>query len=138
MDFKLYQGEKSFLISNTDNALTLHTFLSKMAFQDQDSGYNIMIVHKGQGANDANWSPTRLFPVYMQLESDVIDKLEILNGDKVIMTFPSLYVSYRMSNSNSTLGSDYDSNDRLQERLEFVFTVLSDLSKVEVSDGSKS
>lgn len=132
MYFKVYKGETCYEIPNTDNEITFNLFFDHRSFQ---TSYSVLLLHKSRGEN-ASWMPNKLLPIFTSLNSETVDKMEVLSDEgTVILGLPSMYVSYRITNSNPMNDSLTDLNNLPQERMEFSFQKAEDLASIMIAEG---
>ena len=131
MQFRINYGDKSKLIENSDNIITLGVLFN--GDKTIDSSYNVVLVNQINKASGVEQHPNVLFPLFVELPECGVDSMQVLNDDgTTLMTFPPMKVSYRMTNSNISVDKLSDTNDRPQERLEFTFKDGSSVSDITV------
>lgn len=133
MYFRLTCGEKTIDIDNADNRITIGVLFNSKSTVESSQRYDVALINQVNNAFGEEWLPNRLLPIYSQINDTGIDKFEVLNdNDKVIMTFPKMDATYRMTNSNLSADRLSDTNDRPQERLEFTFSEETSVSDIVV------
>lgn len=120
MYFKLNYGDKSKVVENSNNVITLGVLFN--GDKTLDHSYDVVLVNQINKASGVEWRPNLLFPLFIELQECGLDSMEVLDdAGNTLMTFPAMKVSYRMTNSNISADKLSDTNDRPQERLEFTF-----------------
>lgn len=120
MYFKLNYGDKSKVVENSNNVITLGVLFN--GDKTLDHSYDVVLVNQINKASGVEWRPNLLFPLFIELQECGLDSMEVLDDTgNTLMTFPAMKVSYRMTNSNISADKLSDTNDRPQERLEFTF-----------------
>lgn len=131
MQFRINYGDKSKLIENSDNIITLGVLFN--GDKTLDHSYDVVLVNQINKASGVEWRPNLLFPLFIELQECGLDSMEVLDAaGNTLMTFPAMKVSYRMTNSNISADKLSDTNDRPQERLEFTFKEGFSVSDIEV------
>ena len=123
MYFRLTSNGKIIDVDNHDNRITISVLFNSKTTVESSMRYDIALINQINKVFSEEWFPNRLFPIYSQINDTGVDKFEVLDdNDHVLMTFPKMNVSYRMTNSNISADRLSDTNDRPQERLEFTFS----------------
>lgn len=131
MYFKLNYGDKSKVVENSNNVITLGVLFN--GDKTLDHSYDVVLVNQINKASGVEWRPNLLFPLFIELQECGLDSMEVLDDTgNTLMTFPAMKVSYRMTNSNISTDKLSDTNDRPQERLEFTFKEGFSVSDIEV------
>lgn len=131
MYFKLNYGDKSKVVENSNNVITLGVLFN--GDKTLDHSYDVVLVNQINKASGVEWRPNLLFPLFIELQECGLDSMEVLDdAGNTLMTFPAMKVSYRMTNSNISADKLSDTNDRPQERLEFTFKEGFSVSNIEV------
>lgn len=131
MYFKLNYGDKSKVVENSNNVITLGVLFN--GDKTLDHSYDVVLVNQINKASGVEWRPNLLFPLFIELQECGLDSMEVLDdAGNTLMTFPAMKVSYRMTNSNISADKLSDTNDRPQERLEFTFKEGFSVSDIEV------
>lgn len=133
MYFRLTSNGKIIDVDNHDNRITISVLFNSKTTVESSMRYDIALINQINKVFSEEWSPNRLFPIYSQINDTGVDKFEVLDdNDHVLMTFPKMNVSYRMTNSNISADRLSDTNDRPQERLEFTFSNETSVSDIVV------
>lgn len=133
MYFRLTSNGKIIDVDNHDNRITISVLFNSKTTVESSMRYDIALINQINKVFSEEWSPNRLFPIYSQINDTGVDKFEVLDdNDHVLMTFPKMNVSYRMTNSNISADRLSDTNDRPQERLEFIFSNETSISDIVV------
>ena len=82
MQFRINYGDKSKLIENSDNIITLGVLFN--GDKTIDSSYNVVLVNQINKASGVEWHPNVLFPVFVELPECGVASMQVVNDDGIV------------------------------------------------------